>query len=100
MRVRSQPLPAHSNETLTGGLVPQTFNLSMDTTPGSGAGITDTIKNFTGLDTLNLGGSAANSMALSTYQVTNGSGSFSLPDGTKVVLQGYGNPLNSANLTH
>ena len=91
---------SQSNETLTGGIVPTTFNLSMDTTPGSGAGITDTIKNFTGLDTLNLGGSAANNMALSTYQVTNGSGSFSLPDGTKVVLQGYSSPLSTTNLTH
>jgi hypothetical protein len=71
----------------------------MDTTPGSGAGITDTIKNYTGLDTLNLGGSGANSQALSTYQVTNGSGSFSLPDGTKVVLQGYTGPSSSLHLT-
>ena len=91
---------SRSNETLTGGIVPQTFNLSMDTTPGSGAGITDTITHFNGLDTLNLGGSAANNMALSTYQVTGGSGSFSLPDGTKVVLQGYTNPLSTINLTH
>src|SRR5579872_599695 len=68
-------------------------DLSLHTIVGVGAAI-DTILDFTTIDLLQVGGIAAIDLVLSSYHVQNGNGTFLLGDGSKVVLDGYTQPLN------
>jgi Ca2+-binding RTX toxin-like protein len=82
------------NESLTGGDGSTNFQFYDHKNP-MGSGITDTITNFNSSDVIKLlggGTAAAINYALNTYQVAGGSSSFSLEDGTKVVLAGYTGP--------
>jgi Ca2+-binding RTX toxin-like protein len=88
------------NETLNGGTGAEEI-LKLVTTRTSGTGTTDTITDFQpGKDIIELNGGAANAYALHTYSIVDGSGTFYLLDGTKVVLQGYTGPLTESNLKH
>ncbi len=88
------------NETLGGGSNGSTlFDLSLHTIVGVGAAI-DTILDFTTTDLLQVGGITAIDLALSSYHVLNGNGTFLLGDGSKVVLDGYTQPLNMTDFKH
>jgi Ca2+-binding RTX toxin-like protein len=76
------------NETLIGGSGETTFKVISGTTGGSGAVIT--IQDFNPNDVIEVGGGyMASDYILKHYTVVNGSDTFYLQDGTKVVLQGY-----------
>jgi len=94
---------AMGNETLGGGIgkASDTFGLTIHEVTGlAGAGTTDTIIDFSKAhDLLSVGNILAVNYALNTYEVSGGSASFMLEDGTKVVLQGFTGHLNSGNFT-
>ncbi len=78
------------NETLVAGSGKDILNLTIhDVTGTSGNGTTDTITGFNKMDLLNVGGASAIDFAMDTYHVVGGNGTFSLLDGTKVVLDGF-----------
>lgn len=93
------------NETLGGGTGDNVFDLTIHHIHGTaGAGTTDTITDFsqgtTTQDLLNVGGTHAINLALHSYSVTPSGGTFSLEDGTKVVLQGFTGSLTSSDFKH
>lgn len=89
------------NETLGGGEGHNVFDVSLHTKPGqAGYGTTDTIKDFTKHDLLDVGGIRAINYALNTYSISGGSGSFLLEDGTKVLLQSDTYPLLLTDFKH
>jgi hypothetical protein len=64
--------------------------------------VTDHVINFSSTDVIKLIGpdaSAAITLALNTYTVSGGSASFSLEDGTKIVLNGYTGSASSVHFT-
>jgi Ca2+-binding RTX toxin-like protein len=90
------------NETLGGGSGSTQFQFHDMENVGSPDTVYDTITNFNSSDLIKLIGadtSAAINYALSTYTVGSTSSSFSLEDGTKVVLSGYTGTLTHANFT-
>jgi Ca2+-binding RTX toxin-like protein len=90
------------NETLGGGDGSSTFEFYDMKNAGASSQVTDVITNFNSSDIIKLlgkGTHAAINYALNTYQVGAGSSSFSLEDGTKVVLAGYTGPLTHSNFT-
>jgi len=90
------------NETLGGGSGSTTFQFYDMKNVGSMSTVYDHITNFNSSDIIKLigGGSvAAINYALNTYTVGAGSSSFSLEDGTKVILNGYTGPLTHSNFT-
>jgi Ca2+-binding RTX toxin-like protein len=89
-------IAAAGNETLISGSGTQILNLRIHLTSGtSGVGTTDTVQNFGSQDYFDYGGTHAINVALQSYQVSGGSGSFSLADGSTVVLQGYTGSISS-----
>lgn len=77
------------NETLGGGAGANVFDLSIHSVEGKGgAGTTDVVLDFRGHDLLDVGGIANINYALNTFDASGGIGTFSLLDGTKVVLDG------------
>lgn len=91
------------NETLQGGhsASQDIFGLTIHAHLGAGGfGTTDSIADFQKAhDLLSVGDAAAVNYALNTYEVSGGSASFLLEDGTKVVLQGFTGHLTSGNFT-
>jgi len=93
---------AAGNETLTGGDGSTTFQFYDMKNVASMSTVYDTITNFNSADIIKLigvGTEAAINYALNTYTVGSTSSSFSLEDGTKVVLSGYTGPLTHSNFT-
>lgn len=89
---------ALGNETLGGGAGHNLFDLGVHLVVGkAGDGTTDVINDFNTKDLLHVGGVLATNYALNTYQIINGSGTFLLEDGTKVVLQGFNHHLSGSN---
>jgi Ca2+-binding RTX toxin-like protein len=94
----NQIIAGLGNETLNGG-TGSSERLTLLTDRTGGTGTTDTIVDFApGRDIIELNGGAGNAYALQTYEVVNGSGTFYLLDGTKVVLEGYTGPLTRSDL--
>ena len=88
------------NETLGAGTGSVLFDLAINNPKGTtGAGVTDTITNFSSLDLLNVGGPKGTSLALHSYEIVGGSGTFMLQDGAQVVLTGYTGTLTAADFT-
>jgi Ca2+-binding RTX toxin-like protein len=90
------------NETLGGGDGSTTFQFYDMKNVGSMSTVYDHIANFNSSDIIKLiggGTNAAINYALNTYTVGATSSSFSLEDGTKVILNGYTGPLTHANFT-
>lgn len=90
------------NETLGGGSGSTQFQFYDTENAGSPSTVYDTITNFNSSDLIDLIGAnsaAAINYALSTYTVGATSSSFSLEDGTKVVLTGYTGTLTHGNFT-
>jgi hypothetical protein len=83
-----------------GGSGSTTFQFKDMGNAGSATTVYDHITNFNSTDIIKLIGGesiAAINYALNTYTVGAGSSSFSLEDGTKVILNGYTGPLTHAN---
>jgi Ca2+-binding RTX toxin-like protein len=90
------------NETLGGGSGSTTFQFYDMKNVGSMSTVYDHITNFNSTDIIKLigaGSVSAINYALNTYTVGAGASSFSLEDGTKVILNGYTGPLTHSNFT-
>jgi Ca2+-binding RTX toxin-like protein len=90
------------NETLGGGSGSTTFQFYDMKNVGATSTVYDHITNFNSSDIIKLIGGASElaiNYALNTYTVGAGSSSFSLEDGTKVILNGYTGPLTHSNFT-
>jgi Ca2+-binding RTX toxin-like protein len=90
------------NETLGGGSGSTTFQFYDMKNVGAISTVYDHITNFNSSDIIKLMGAGTNAAinyALNTYTVGASSSSFSLEDGTKVILNGYTGPLTHGNFT-